>query len=120
MERLIKNMMRWTNISEIQLQEQKLIPTSIGETLSWEYYEYVLKNPISKWNSETHILYGALDNLTERDVLDSFTDRFDCSVKIVPDGEHYFHTKEQISIFNKWITDNIKTTVPLNLINLVV
>ncbi len=35
MERLIRNMMRWTGVTEERLREEKEIPTSFGETLSW-------------------------------------------------------------------------------------
>ena len=37
MERLIRNMMQWANVTEDDLQKQKEIPTSFGETLSWAY-----------------------------------------------------------------------------------
>ncbi|MDD5898364.1 MAG: alpha/beta hydrolase, partial [Clostridia bacterium] len=46
MEKLIMNMMIWSNVTEDELQRKKEIPTAFGETLSWEYLCYVRKNPI--------------------------------------------------------------------------
>lgn len=103
MERLIRNMMRWSNVTEERLREEKRIETSFGETLSWEYYEYVRNHPVTRWDSPTSILYGENDNLTERDVLDSFARKFSCRVTVMKGGEHYFHTPEQLGFLEDWI-----------------
>lgn len=103
MERLIRNMMRWSNVSEERLRDEERIETSFGETLSWEYYEYVRNHPITRWDSPTSILYGENDNLTERDVLDSFARKYRCRVTVMKDGEHYFHTPEQLEFLQGWI-----------------
>lgn len=103
MERLIQNMMKWSNISEDELKEKGEYHTSFGETLSWDYYEYVRNNPVKKWDSPTFILYGENDNLTERGVLDSFAQNNNCDVTIMPNGEHYFHTKEQLDYLENWL-----------------
>lgn len=103
MERLIQNMMKWANISEEELKKKEEYETSFGEMLSWDYYKYVQNNPIVKWNSLTYILYGENDNLTERCVLDSFSTKNDCMVDVMPNGEHYFHTKEQLDYLENWL-----------------
>ena len=103
MERLIRNMMRWSNVSEERLRDEERIETSFGETLSWEYYEYVRNHPVTRWDSPTSILYGENDNLTERDVLDSFARKYRCRVTVMKDGEHYFHTPEQLRFLQDWI-----------------
>lgn len=108
MERLIQNMMKWSNISEEELKEKGEHETSFGETLSWNYYEYVRNNPVSKWDSPTLILYGENDNLTERCVLDSFVIQNGCTVDVMPGGEHYFHTKEQLDYLGSWLETVIK------------
>ena len=107
MERLIHNMMQWAGVQVEQLQKEKEISTPMGETLSWDYYEYVRNHPIQVWNTPTHILYGDQDHLTERSVLDDFAKRFKARVQIVKGGEHYFHTEEQIRILNEWMVENI-------------
>jgi uncharacterized protein len=106
MERLIKNMMLWSNVTEEQLEREKEIETAFGEKLSWDYYQFVKANRIIKWNSPTSILYGENDNLTEREVLESFAGRFNCKVEIMKDGEHYFHTPEQLKVLANWIINN--------------
>ena len=103
MERLIRNMMQWTGVTEERLREEKEIPTPFGETLSWEYYEYVRAHPVDIWNSPTSILYGENDTLTERDVLDSFAKKFSCRVTVMKDGEHYFHTPDQLRFLENWL-----------------
>lgn len=107
MERLIQNMMKWSNISEEDLKEKGEYKTSFGEILSWDYYEYARNNLVSKWDSPTFILYGENDNLTERCVLDSFVIQNGCTVDIMPDGEHYFHTKEQLEYLDNWLRERI-------------
>lgn len=108
MERLIQNMMGWFGVNADQLQEKKEIPTPIGETLSWEYYEYVRNHPIQTWNVPTNILYGDRDNLTEKRVLDDFVNKFHASVQTVQGGEHYFQTEEHVCILNEWINSSIQ------------
>jgi len=103
MERLIQNMMNRSNVSEEELREKANIETSFGETLSWDYYEFVRNNPIKKWDSKTFILYGENDNITEKSVLDSFVLKYNCDVEIHKNGEHYFHTAEQLEYLENWI-----------------
>lgn len=103
MEKLIQNMMLWANTTEDELRLKKEINTSFGETLSWDYYQYVRMHPIDQWNNRTSILYGGNDNLTEKTVLDSFSEKFNCTVDIMNDGEHYFHTPEQLEHLDNWI-----------------
>ena len=38
MEKIIKNMMMWFNVSEEKLKKEKIIPTPIGQNLYWDYY----------------------------------------------------------------------------------
>jgi len=103
MERLIKNMMGWANISEAELREKAEIETSFGEVLLWDYYEYVRNNPLKKWDNKTFILYGENDNLTEKCVLSSFSAKYYCNVDIMDNGEHYFHTKDQLDYLDNWM-----------------
>ena len=103
MERLIRNMMKWSDISEDELKKIGEYQTSFGETLSWDYYEYVQNNPVKRWDSPTFILYGENDNLTEKEVLDSFARNHNCDVTIMPNGEHYFHTQEQLDFLDDWL-----------------
>ena len=71
MEYLIKNMFQWFYVMEEMLYTKREIQTSIY-TLSWDYYPYVKKNPITRWSSPTYILYGGKDNLQSLQVIENF------------------------------------------------
>lgn len=103
MERIINNMMGWFNISEEQLQTEKEVATPIGQPLYWDYYCYVKEHPIDCWNKPTAILYGSEDDLCEVDTVLNFTQQFNCELTIMEQGEHYFHTEEQLDFFGEWI-----------------
>ena len=107
MERLIKNMMKWFNVSEEKLHKEKEIPTPMDETLYWDYYCFVIANKIEKWEAKTTILYGSSDNLTEREVLDNFSKHFGCDVTVLTLGEHYFHTEKQLHFLDEWLDKHI-------------
>ena len=107
MERLIRNMMGWAHVTEAQLLERQTIETDFGQTLSWEYFCWAKAHPIVKWNAPTRILYAGRDNLTERGVAEEFTRRFGCRLTIMEDGEHWFHTPEQLAVLEQWIKDSL-------------
>lgn len=102
MESLIQNMMQWANVTEDDLQKQKEIPTSFGETLSWEYLCYVREHPVA-WTVPTNILYGEKDSLTSYETISAFADRIGAALTVMENGEHWFHTKEQIEFLSDWI-----------------
>ena len=56
MKIIIDNMMIWNNTTENELKEKQEIKTDFGQTLYWDYYEYVKENPIVSWNKKTYIL----------------------------------------------------------------
>ena len=105
MEKLITNMMIWSNVTEEELCRKKEISTGFGETLSWEYLCYVRKHPI-KWNIPTCILYGANDNLTSLETVSEFAEQIGASLTIMNDGEHWFHTNEQMEFLDNWIRNS--------------
>ena len=107
MERLIADMMMWSNVTEAELESKKEIPTEFGETLSWEYLCYVRKHPI-KWNIPTCILYGANDNLTSVETVSGFAEQIGASLTVMNDGEHWFHTAEQMKVLDHWISNSTR------------
>ena len=106
MERLIIDMMTRANISEEELSIKKEIETPFGETLSWEYLSYVRKNLIH-WNIPTEILYAEKDNMTSISTITEFSEKINANVTVMPGGEHWFHTKEQMDFLDNWIKSNI-------------
>lgn len=109
MVRLIEDMMSWASVSGEELQNRREIPTSFGETLSWDFYTYVKQLRIQKWNSPTAILYAGKDNLTSRDTVTKFSEDFGCRLTVYEEGEHWFHTEEQLTVLRKWIRDETAT-----------
>ena len=104
MERLISDMMMWSNVTEAELESKKEIPTEFGETLSWEYLCYVRKHPIA-WRIPTCILYGERDHLTSGETISGFADRIGADLTVMEDGEHWFHTAEQMKVLDHWISN---------------
>ena len=102
MEKLITDMMMWSNVTEDELESKKEIPTEFGETLFWEYLCYVRKHPI-EWNILTCILYGGKDHLTSRETISEFAEKQDADLTVMEDGEHWFHTNAQMQFLNDWI-----------------
>lgn len=102
MQRLIADMMRWANVTEKELRDQKEIKTAFGEILSWEYLCYVKEHPIA-WEIPTHILYGEKDNLTSYETISEFANKNKATLTVMKNGEHWFHTKEQMNFLDNWI-----------------
>lgn len=107
MEKLICNMMIWANVSERELKEKREIHTDFGETLSWEYLCYVRENPI-RWNIPTCILYGENDNLTSLETISNFASKTGAKLTVMKNGEHWFHTKEQMDFLDEWIKSSCR------------
>lgn len=106
MEKLISDMMTWADVSEKELMERHEIATDFGETLSWEYLCYVRENRI-KWNISTCILYGEKDNLSSYETISHFSDQSGAELTVMPNGEHWFHTDEQMRFLDAWVRKSI-------------
>ena len=102
MECLILDMMRWANVTEAELEAQGVIHTEFGEDLSWEYLNYVRSHPI-KWNVPTQILYGEKDQLTSLATMKDFAEKHHAGLTVMENGEHWFHTEEQMAFLDDWI-----------------
>lgn len=103
MEKLIADMMVWANVTEYELCDKKEILTAFGETLSWKYFCYAKQNPVV-WNVPTHILYGEKDDLTSYETMLDFAIKINATLTVMKNGEHWFHTEEQMKFIDKWIT----------------
>ncbi len=103
MENLIKKMMLWAGVTEERLEKEKLIPTSFGQTLSWEYLIYAKENKTDYWKSPVYILYAENDNLIEYETIKEFSEKFTSDITIMKNGEHWFHTSEQLNFLTNWL-----------------
>lgn len=99
---LIQTMMGWAGVTEEALEARGEIRTGFGETLSWRYYRYAKAHPIEDWPGPTAILYAGGDNLTSRGTVEAFTARFGCALTVMENGEHWFHTEEQLAFLRQW------------------
>ena len=106
MENVILNMMKWENVSEEELEDKKIINTSFGESLLWEYLSYVRKNSII-CDIPTSILYGEKDDITSLKAMNNFANKINADLTILENGEHWFHTEEQISFLDSWFEKSI-------------
>ena len=102
MEKLIRNMMHWANVTEEELRENGVIVTFFGEELSWEYLCYVREHPVA-WFVPTEILYGSADDLTDRETIENFVRGHRAHLTVMENGEHWFHTTEQMYALDEWI-----------------
>ena len=108
MERLIQDMMGWSGVTEDELRRRGEIPTAFGETLSWAYLSYVRAHPL-RWRVPTAILYGGRDSMTSRETVGSFAQRTGAQLTIVEDGEHWFHTEEQMAALDRWAVSAVRS-----------
>lgn len=107
MEHLIENMLQWANVTEAELKQKGSVQTEFGETLSWEYLKWVRNNQIN-WCVPTYILYGSNDNLQVLKDIDDFAAKIGADVTIMKDGEHWFHTEEQMQFLDDWVINKEK------------
>lgn len=102
MEKLIFSMMEQAGVSEEDLCQKGIIPTASGEALSYDYLCYARNSPIN-WSIPSHILYGENDILTDKCTICEFADHINAKLTIMPNGEHWFHTNEQMAFLDEWI-----------------
>ena len=101
MERVILDMMEQAGVSEQELREKGEI-----DALSWEYLCFVRDNPIT-WDIPTEILYAEHDNITSRETVNEFVRTHGAKLTVMENGEHWFHTEEQVAFLDEWIRRSI-------------
>ena len=106
MEKLILDMMKLADVTEAKLKKEQVITPPFSRILSWKYFSYAKDNRIT-WNVPTSILYGEKDHITSLDTITSFANKINARLTVMPDGEHWFHTREQMEFLDNWIIENI-------------
>ena len=101
MEKLISDMMTAANVTESELETRKEIITQSGDVLSWQYLCYARSHPIV-WNKRTYVLYGENDILTSKEAVDAFVLSIGAELTVMENGEHWFHTQEQLRFIDRW------------------
>lgn len=106
MEYLIRQMFLWFSVTPDRLEKEGEIDTPI-DPLRWDYYQFVLQNPVRAWNVPTHILYGGRDDLQSWDVVRAFADRFGCRVTVAENSQHPFMEESDFPIVDGWLKENL-------------
>ncbi len=106
MEALIKRMFAWSGVTKERLEAEKLIETPL-DTLSWDYYQYVLTHPVTKWTTKTHILYAARDQLQSLAELTAFAERFGVRLTVAGHSDHPFMEPGDDQIVARWIRESL-------------
>lgn len=104
MEHLIEGMMLSAGVSLQQLEREKIIPVPNAPELDWDYTCFVKAHPI-KYDIRlpVAILYGENDLLCARADEEDFAKWYDADLTVLPAGEHWFHTPEQLSALSDWL-----------------
>ena len=102
MESIILALMAQAQVTEEDLKTAGKIPLEGGIALSWEYLDYVRTHPV-EWSAPTAILYAERDNLQPRETIEDFADAHGADLTVMPDGEHWFHTEEQMRFLDDWL-----------------
>lgn len=108
MEQLILTLMVWSGVTEQELSDKRIIEApNWDEPLSWEYLCYVRDHPIV-WNVPTDILYGEKDILIPFENISTFVKHTGAHLTVMKNGEHWFHTNEQVKFHDAWLTHCLK------------
>jgi len=102
METLITGMMAAAGVTEAELREKGTVPAPSGPALSWEYLRYVREHPVT-WDVPTRILYGGRDTFTDPETMGRFAREHGADLTVMENGEHWFHTPEQMAFLDGWI-----------------
>ena len=102
MQILIEKMMLQARVSEEELRCRGELGTKCGEKLSWKYLCYTREHPIC-WTAPTHILYGEKDDLASFETICEFANQIKATLTVMKNGEHRFHTAEQMRFLDDWI-----------------
>ena len=108
MKYVISNIMRRAGVSEERLKQERMILTHVGQPLFWEYWSFVLNNPITKWETPSRILYAENDDMTPLKIVKNFAQQFGCTLNIMKNGEHWFHTPQQLDYLRSWIKSAVE------------
>lgn len=104
MNHLLQGMMTQAGITVQKLEQEKRVILSEGLQLDWNDYCYVQQHPVL-YDSlcPAAILYGARDTLCRRSDVERFAACHHVRLTIYDQGEHYFHTAEQMKVLSDWL-----------------
>lgn len=99
---LTYNLMKLNNVTEQELNAEKQISKNY-QTFYLEDLKFVQKNPSGEVKGNGYIIYGSKDTLQNFSLIKDFSVRNNCKIFAMQNGEHFFHTKEQLNYFKSVI-----------------
>ena len=69
-----------------------------------DYYNWVVMNPVDRWDAPTYILRPDDDQVVSEAVGRDFISQHKCQITTMPGGEHWFHTPAQLAFLRTWET----------------
>ncbi len=72
-----------------------------------DYYEWVVNNPITGCDVPTYILRPEVDMIVSEEIDRDFISQHQWQITIMPGGEHWFHTPEQLAFLKAWEKNTI-------------
>ena len=106
MEYLISQMFFWFNVDEKRLEKEKEIHTPV-DPLRYDYYCYVKSHPLTQWTIPTAILFGAKDNLQTLEIMKSFKEKYNGSLRVSENSEHAFMEEADYQMIEEWLVEMI-------------
>ncbi len=86
------------------------IPLPKGQTVDWDYKQYVLRHAVD--SLEPHcgidIVYGVHDAMSKSGEAEEFVTRYGGTVSYLDDCEHYFHDREQLQKMSEWLREKLE------------
>lgn len=107
MERMITDMMAAANVSEARLEKEREIPAG-DQTLSWDYLCWTRAHPVHAVSRRTFVLYAEGDALIPRETVEAFTRKARAELTLLPQGEHWLHTPDELAAMGDWETRCLK------------
>lgn len=107
MQHLLADMMLAAGVDSDNLKQRQIIPLDNGQILYWDVYTYVNEHPILTWAHPTMILYAEHDLLVKKADILSFNQKFPGKLTIYAEGEHFFHTSEQLKKAADWLFETL-------------
>ena len=107
MERMIKDMMAASGVSEARLEKEREIPAG-DQTLSWDDLCWTRAHPVHAVSPRTFILCAEGDALIPRETVETFARKACASLTLLPQGEHWLHTPDELAAMGGWETRCLK------------
>ena len=106
MKWLVEHMMLWAGVTPEMLKAKKRIETPL-DTLSWDYYKYILEHTEYEWPFPTGILYAGKDGLQPEASVRAFAARHGAALTVAPESLHPFMAEGDRAIVEAWLRKEI-------------